>query len=38
MSLDYISVGALPTNTSTAGIMTNTFGHRIIQLELKLYF
>jgi len=30
--------GALPTNVSTAGIMTNKFGHRIMQLELKFYF
>ncbi|MGO9403421.1 MAG: carboxypeptidase regulatory-like domain-containing protein [Terriglobales bacterium] len=38
MTLNYDSVGALPTNVSTAGIMTNKFGHRIMQLELKFSF
>jgi len=38
LQLNYTALGALPTNTSTAGIMTNKFGHRIIQVELKFYF
>jgi len=36
--LMYSAFGAAPTNASTAGIMTNKFGRRIIQLELKFYF
>lgn len=38
MNLSYNNVGSLPTDVSTAGIMTNKFGHRIMQLELKFYF
>jgi hypothetical protein len=38
LQLNYAAFGAAPTNASTAGIMTNKFGHRIIQLELKFYF
>ena len=38
LNLRYENFGALPTNISTAGIMTNKFGHRIMQLELKFYF
>jgi len=38
LQLDYAAFGASPTNTATAGILTNKFGHRIIQLELKFYF
>ncbi len=38
LRLMYSAFGAAPTNASTAGIMTNKFGRRIIQLELKFYF
>ena len=38
MNLLYDSFGSLPTNASTAGIMTNKFGRRIVQLALKFYF
>jgi hypothetical protein len=38
LQLNYTAFGAAPTNTAAAGVMTNKFGHRIIQLELKFYF
>jgi hypothetical protein len=38
LQLDYSAFGATPTNAGAAGILTNKFGHRIVQLELKFYF
>ncbi|MGA2184227.1 MAG: carboxypeptidase regulatory-like domain-containing protein [Bryobacteraceae bacterium] len=38
LRLMYDAFGAAATNVTTAGIMTNKFGHRIVQLELKFYF
>ncbi|HVM93066.1 MAG TPA: carboxypeptidase regulatory-like domain-containing protein [Terriglobales bacterium] len=38
MNLTYTDFGTLPTNATTAGIMTNKFGHRIVQLGLKFTF
>ncbi len=38
MNLTYENFGALPTDVSTAGIMTNKFGHRILQMEVKFTF
>ena len=38
LQLDYAAFGATPTNAATAGTLTNKFGHRIVQLELKFYF
>jgi hypothetical protein len=33
-----VDQASLPTNVSTAGIMTNKFGHRILQMEVKFTF
>jgi hypothetical protein len=38
LTLIYSDFGALPYNADTAGLMTNKFGHRIVQLALKFYF
>lgn len=38
LNLTYENFGSLPTNASSAGIMTNKFGHRTMQLALKFYF
>jgi hypothetical protein len=38
LRLTYSAFGAAPTNISTAGIMTNKTGHRIVQFEAKFYF
>jgi hypothetical protein len=38
LRLTYSAFGAAPTDTSTAGIMTNKFGHRIVQFAVKFYF
>jgi hypothetical protein len=38
LQLQIADFGAQPTNASTAGIMTNKHGHRIMQLALKFYF
>jgi hypothetical protein len=38
LNLTYASLGSTPTNASSAGVMTQKFGHRTIQLALKFYF
>jgi hypothetical protein len=38
LQLQYSAFGAAPVNAAAAGIMTNKFGHRIMQLALKFYF
>ncbi|MBZ5666292.1 MAG: carboxypeptidase-like regulatory domain-containing protein [Acidobacteriia bacterium] len=38
MNLLYDGFGSSPTNTGTGGVMTNKFGHRIVQLALKFTF
>lgn len=38
LQLAIADFGAAPVNASSAGIMTNRFGHRTMQLALKFYF
>ena len=38
LQLQVKDFAAPPVNASTAGVMTNKFGHRIMQLALKFYF
>jgi hypothetical protein len=35
LNLTYDNFGSLPTNASSAGVMTNKFGHRTVQLALN---
>lgn len=38
LQLAIVDFGAAPYNKTTAGVMTNKFGHRIVQLAVKFYF
>lgn len=38
LNLYYSNYGATPDNTSTAGVMTNKTGHRIVQIAIKFTF
>jgi hypothetical protein len=36
--MGYDAFGAAPVNASTAGVMTNKTGHRVVQIAAKFYF